>query len=303
MIITKDNSSIHKIRDCLPQDVASALSRLEKSTLDKISEIRLRADGITSITIDGNNHILSVKGLTYDTSNAIKCSRCNIEDFLYKFCKGSVYNHESTIMQSFIVRDGIRVGLGNTDSPASPSSISIRIARHIPGCSETLMNHITENGFPDNKGILIISSPGTGKTTLLRDLAVNLSTSTYGKMRRVCVIDERNEIFMEKVFENCCIDFISGLGKCEGIEKATRLLSPEVIICDEISGKEEAQKITLQKNSGVIFIASFHSDSKDSALQKDYIRKMFDEGVFSHIYLLKRMGSKISGTLTSYKND
>ena len=88
MIITKDNSSIHKIRDCLPQDVASALSRLEKSTLDKISEIRLRADGITSITIDGNNHILSVKGLTYDTSNAIKCSRCNIEDFLYKFCKG-----------------------------------------------------------------------------------------------------------------------------------------------------------------------------------------------------------------------
>ena len=302
MYITKDNSSLHKIRDCLPQTVSSALSRLEKSTLDKISEIRLRRNGITSITIDGNNHILSVKGLTYETSFAIKCTRCDIEDFLYKFCKGSVYTHEKTILQSFIVRDGIRVGLGNTDSVGIPSSINVRLARHIPGCSETLMHHICENGFTDSKGILIISSPGIGKTTLLRDLAVNLSTNNYGKIRRVCVIDERNEIFMENVFENCCVDFISGLGKCEGIERATRLLSPQVIICDEISGSDEANKITLQQNSGVIFIASFHADSVNSALNKEYIRKMFDDGVFSHIFLLERNGSKISFSLTEFKN-
>lgn len=303
MIITKDTSSLHKIRDCLPQNVSSALSRLEKSTLDRISEIRLRADGITSITIDGKNHILSLKGLTFDTSLAIKCTSCDIEDFIYRFCKGSVYTHENTIKQGFIIRDGIRAGLGNTDSSGSPSSINIRLARHVQGCSRELTNHIAENGFQDSKGILIISRPGVGKTTLLRDLAINLSTNESGKIRRICVIDERNEIYMDKVFENCCIDFISGLGKCEGIERATRLLSPEIIVCDEISGSDEAKKITLQKNSGVVFIASFHADSVCSALKKQYIKNMFEEGVFSHFFLLERNGLKITSSLTEYKND
>lgn len=305
MIITKDTSSLHKIRPFLPSSVSGALSRLDKATIDRISEIRLRKDGITSITINSKNHILSLKGLTQDCSLAIKCTKCDIEDFIYKFCRGSVYTHEKTIRQGYIVHDGIRVGLGCTNSyseqmPVDISSVNIRLARHIRGCSEILMKHISENGFEDGKGILIISKPGVGKTTLLRDLAVNLSTNTFSDIRRVCVIDERDEIFMEKIFENCCIDFISGMDKCKGIENACRLLSPEIIICDEISGNEEASKITLQKNNGIVFIASYHADSAESALKKEYIRKMFDNGVFSHTYLLTNNGSTISGQLTAY---
>ena len=52
MTITKDNSSFFKIKDCLPIQVSSALTRLDKSTLDKICEIRLRDGGITTITIE-----------------------------------------------------------------------------------------------------------------------------------------------------------------------------------------------------------------------------------------------------------
>lgn len=305
MIITKDTSSLHRIRSFLPSSVSGALSRLDKATLDRISEIRLRVNGITTITLDGNNHVLSLKGLTRDISLAIKCTKCDIDDFIYKFCKGSVYTYEDMISQNFIVSDGIRVGLGCTNShgsqmPVDISSINIRLARHIPSCSEVLMKHISENGFSDGKGILVISSPGIGKTTLLRDLAVNLSGGSKFGMKRVCVIDERNEIYMEKVFENCCIDFLSGMEKCKGIEAACRLLSPEIIICDEISGHDEASKITLQKNSGVIFIASYHADSIESALKKEYIRKMFIDGVFSHIFLMTRNGSKVCGVLTEY---
>ena len=300
MTITKDNSPIQKIKSCLPSSVSGALSRLDKVTLDRISEIRLRADAITTITIEGQNKVLSVKGLTNNTESAIKCSKCDIEDFIYKFCKGSVYTHENTINECFIVNDAIRVGLGFTGTKNNISSVNIRLARHIPGCSRILMQHIRENGFIDGKGILIISRPGDGKTTLLRDIAVNLSSSAENEMKRVCVIDERNEIYMENVFNNCCIDFLSGLDKCKGIETAARLLSPQIIICDEISGSEEAEKLTKQKNSGIVFIASFHADSFESAFRKSFIRKMFEEQVFSHMFLLSRNSSRITGTLCEY---
>ncbi len=302
MIITKDKSPIHKIHHCLPSSVTGALSRLDKATIDRISEIRLRAGGITTVTIEGQNRVLSVKGLTNDTSLAINCTKADIEDFIYKFCKGAVFAHEGTICENYIVNDAIRVGLGFTGANNSKdiSSVNIRLARHIPGCSKKLSEHIQENGFIDGKGILVISSPGIGKTTLLRDLAYNLSSGKYGRMNRVCVIDERNEIYMDNVFDSCCIDFLSGIGKCKGIETASRLLSPEIIICDEISGYDEATKISLQKNSGIVFIASFHADSFESALRKDFISKMFRDEVFSHMYLLSRASSKINGELWEY---
>lgn len=308
MTITKDSSSLHRIKAFLPQSVLTALSVLDKATLDRISEIRLRSHGITTVTVEGKNRVLGVKGLTSDTTVAVRCTKSDVDDFIYKFCKGSVYTHEKTISEHYIVNEGIRVGFGSTSSntsrlPSEISSLNIRLARHIPGCSKVLMKHIQENGFDDSRGILIISRPGIGKTTLLRDLAIRLSSCIDGEMKRVCVIDERNEIYMNDIFDNCCIDFLSSMGKCKGIETACRLLSPEIIICDEISGYDEASKITMQKNSGVTFIASFHSDSFSSALKKTFIKSMFEDGVFSHMYLLERTGSEIKGTLYKYTND
>lgn len=308
MIINKENSPIGRVRSFLPSAVSGALSRLDKSTLERITEIRLRANAVTTVTIDGKSRALSLKGLTGDTSFSIKCTADDIDSFIYKFCRGSVFTHEKTITENFITVDGIRVGLGctdrqSTDSAYAVSSVNIRLARHIKGCSAKLSEHICENGFEDGKGILIISSPGVGKTTLLRDLAASLSCGDCGELYRVCVIDERNEIYMEHVFENCCADFISGIDKCSGIERATRLLSSQIIICDEIKDKREAEEITLMKNGGIVFIASFHADSFDSALKKQYIKKMFEEGVFSYLYLLERNGAKVTGSLKRYCDD
>ncbi len=308
MTITKESSPMHRIRSSLPSQVSSALSRLDKAALDRICEIRLRRGGITTVTLEGKNYVLSSNGLSDNTSQAIICQKQDIEAFLYKFCKGSVFSYEETLKNGYIVSGGIRAGMGSLSSQESGmefdiASISLRIPKHIPGCADKLFSHICTNGFEDGKGILVISSPGAGKTTLLRDLAVSLSGGRGFGIKRVCVIDERNEIYMEKVFEHCCIDFISGIDKCRGIERASRLLSPEIIICDEISGCEEAKRITLQKNSGIIFIASFHADSYESALKKSYIRDMFEESVFSHIYTLTRTKDGIEGGLYKYADN
>ena len=66
---------------------------------------------------------------------------------------------------------------------------------------------------------------------------------------------------------------------------------------------EEAEKITRQKNTGVVFIASVHSKCGFDAIKKDYIRKMIDEGVFSHTYSLERCDNMIKGTLNEFCND
>ena len=310
MIITSDTSSLFKIKSYLPANISNALSRLDKTTLDRISEIRLRKDGITSLTIDGKNQILTLCGITRDIRNGIKCTKSDIEDFIYRFCRGSIYTHENTLCDFYIVNDGIRVGLsgeaiyknGALSGIGEVQSLCIRLPRHIEGCSEPLMNHIKENGFHDGRGILIISSPGIGKTTLLRDLAMKLSCDRDCGFHRVCVIDERCEIYMDRIFSECCTDFLSGIGKIKGLEIACRVLSPEIIICDEISGPDEAEKITRQKNSGVTFIASYHAQNPYDAIRKDYINKMFKENVFSHLYCLERHKQDVIGKLYDYRD-
>lgn len=312
MTITSDSTPIISLKQYLPTSVSHSLTRLSKSCLDKISEIRLRAGSVISVTVEGENLFLTQSGISKDPTGAINLTREQLEDFIYKFCKGSVYTHESTLCDFYITNGGIRVGIGGECIArengkfcvGNISSLNIRIPRHIPGCSKILMEHIIKNGFNDGKGILIASNPGVGKTTLLRDLAIQLSS---GKRlgdgfspKRVTVIDERDEIYLPGIFSKSICDFLSGMTKIKGIEIACRVLSPQIIICDEIASPEEAEKITRAKNSGIIFIASIHSDSFENALKKDYIKNMFDKGVFGTCLTLSGHGEKMKSEIHEY---
>lgn len=315
MTITQDTTPFYRLSLCLPQSVCQALSVLPGSTKEKICEIRLHSNGIVGLTIGNENCFLSADGITYNPKSAIHTAKNEINDFFYKFCKGSVFTHENTLCDFFVVNDGIRVGIGGEAitkngsivSVASITSLNIRIPRHINNCSEFLIKYINERGFDNGKGILIISSPGIGKTTILRDLAKNLSSGSSDvnkmKTKRVCVIDERHEIYMPKIFDNCCIDFLSGVSKIKGIEIASRVLSPQIIVCDEIASPEEAQKITERKNSGIVFIASMHSDSYSNVISKEYIRKMFSEGVFGTVCCLTNKDGKVTGEISEFTDD
>ena len=101
MTITSDYSVISKIRQYLPTSLSQALSRLDTNALDSISEIRLHSSGATFITIGGKNYVLSNSGITTNIKSAIHVSGSEIEDFIYKFCKGSVYSTK-TPSESFI---------------------------------------------------------------------------------------------------------------------------------------------------------------------------------------------------------
>ena len=275
---------LENIKHLLVSTLQNSLDKVNSDNLKKIYEIRIKASRPTTVTAEGKTYFLCNTGLTQNPSLAIKVSQNDIDSFLYSFCQGSVYSYENTIKEGFVSRFGVRVGISGdlcTDNTqvkgfSRIDGLNIRFGNHISGASDKIMQYLSSNGFPNGKGILVLSKPGNGKTTLLRDLAVNLSSpctiQKNTKIFRVCVIDQREEIKIGQVFENSCADFLCCADKEFCINLATRVLTPEIIICDEIGTCKEAEQILASVFSGVIFIASAHAQSIKEAQDKKHIK-------------------------------
>ena len=133
--------------------------------------------------------------------------------------------------------------------------------------------------------------PLSGKTTILRDICRIL-----GKKHRISIIDERSEIAAayHGVPQNDIGEFsdvFNGYDKKNGIETAIRVMSPELVVCDEIGGKSDCEAILASVNSGVRFLASVHGREIEEILKREHIKKLIDYGVFEYAVLL---GSGIS---------
>ncbi len=274
----------------LPPHLGKAVS--QHSRFARLSEIRLRALLPLSVTVNGENRLLDEKGRVCSLRHALRASVEDVSQTVSRLCEGSVYRHADTLSRGFVVTDyGVRAGLsgvtlrdksGEVHAALSDfTGINLRIPYAVRGAAAPLLSFYRERGLVST---LIYSRPGAGKTTLLRDLALSLSTGALGKLCRVSVLDERGELFPKKSAfrrEGGLLDVLSGHRKTEGIELATRLLSPEVILCDELGGEDEARSLLGAQNSGVIFIASVHADSRAQAEAKPEIAALLRARLFS----------------------
>lgn len=146
----------------------------------------------------------------------------------------------------------------------SVQALNYRFAREIIGASDSVIGKITDG--KRIKNTVIISPPMFGKTTLLRDIARNLSL--MGK--RVSIVDERCEL---AALENgvsafdlgAGCDVLSGVKKSDGMLLMLRSMSPDVIITDEIGTQEDFTAVEEIKRRGVSIITSLHGGEKDTA--------------------------------------
>ena len=303
-----NNSNIEVLLKILPSAIRTALVKLDNGTFSEITELHIHASGAVSVVISGKSSALTNAGITNNLKETVRVSHEELENFIFRACHGSVYTHEESIKEGYITTDyGIRIGIsgncttknGNLIGFSKICGVSIRLPRHIDGASVSVTSIIEKSGFPNNKGILIASAPGVGKTTLLRDLSLRLSSGMsvcgHKSIFRVCVIDERNEIYMHSLFDNCCIDFLSNIPKVKGMEIATRVLSPEVIVLDEIGTESESKEIIKAHSGGVVLIASVHADSIESLYERPHIKSLLQANVFGAVYCLKRNSGKITG--------
>ena len=220
-----------------------------------------------------------------------------------KICENSVYSYRRQICDGYItIRGGNRVGIvgsavvdnGQVININYISSLNFRIASQKIGCSNKIIEDIID--IPNNTvyNTLIVSPPGCGKTTLLRDIVRNISNgiSIVGfKGKTVGVVDERGEIAaMYKGIPQNDIgiktDVIDNMPKPEAMRILVRSMSPDVIVCDEIGSIEDVNAIDYAMCSGVKGIFTAHGKDIEEIIKNPQLSKLINNHIFERVILL-----------------
>ena len=277
--------------------VQGYLRKLSEKNISEIQEIRLRAGRpIVIVMASGSSFLTDNARLSYIMSaNCVIPSQNEIFDTVNKMCGYSMHSHYEDLLNGYItLQNGSRVGVCGTavydkdfvKGIDNIDSINIRIPRNVRGVSEPIFEKVLTK-YPTN--IIIAGPPSSGKTTMLRDIAYQLSSGRLGKYHKLCVVDERKEIFPSKINIDSLgpnTDVLLGFPKSKGISMAVRTLSPEYIICDEIGSSEEVDSILDGINCGVVFILSIHAKSFMELRNKKSYYNLVTKGNFDKTIML-----------------
>ena len=277
------------ILKCLPTQLAKLI--LEHN-IQKLEEIRIRANKPVILKLGQVEIVLSY---TITTNEII--------GILQNICNNSIYTYQNQICNGFItLPGGNRVGIagnvvikdGQVSNISYIYSLNFRISHQINGASDNILKYVldTENNTIFNT--LIVSPPGAGKTTMIRDLAKRISNGINEINFRgldVSIIDERGEIAaMTKgiIFNDVGIrtDVLDNVPKSIGIRMAVRSMAPKVIIADEIGNKDDVNIINYAICSGVQCIFTAHGSNMEDLLKNNEINKIINLQLFSKIIFL-----------------
>lgn len=271
-----------------------AVGKLSDAQLDDIQEIRLRIDRPAAVCTEGKILYITENGqLTYNPKSAVIVGEQDMRRTFEAVCQYSVHSFQREISQGFItVKGGHRVGFcgtpvthnGTVENIKNINSLNFRIAREVKGCAEKIFGSCFSVGLCS---LLIAGIPSSGKTTVLRDL-----TRLLGDSFKVSVIDERGEIaaLWNGIPQNDIginTDVFDGYGKTEGISAAVRVMSPQIIVCDEIGSAADLSALREAASCGVYAAATVHA-----ADMSDLLRRFPKDGLesFDRIAFLSGMG-------------
>ena len=129
--------------------------------------------------------------------------------------------------------------------------------------------------------MLILGAPGRGKTTLLRDIARQISEKST-----VAVVDERGEIFPSGFVRGDRMDVLTGVPKAGGVEMVLRTMGPEWIAVDEITAEEDCRSLLQAQGCGVRLLATAHAGSLDEFRGRPIYKALLDNHVFDYLLIL-----------------
>ena len=241
---------------------------------DSLREIRLHAGRLSYLVVGGRTAPLSVA-----------LTQKELTEYVRFLCGGSLYAYSDCLSEGYLpLPGGSRAGIsgefvsegGRIVGIRDIGSIVIRVARAVPGTG-ALAERVFRR-MDCRRGLLIFAPPGCGKTTALRDLAVRLSTGA--RPLRTAIVDCRGELSGDWYGRGACVDLLTGCGKGEGIAMATRTLSPDVILADEIGGKNEVDAILSVESGGVPLIATVHGASLARLCDCSPVAPLIRAGIF-----------------------
>lgn len=257
---------------------------------DSIQEIRIKVNKPIIINLPRKEVILNIITTLDD-----------IKQILVRVSNYSLYAYEEEIKQGYItIKGGHRIGIagecvlaqGEVRTIRNISSLNIRICREVKGCSNEVMNFISKNDRVFNT--LIVSPPKCGKTTILRDIARNISNGmpiNNLRGKKVAIIDERSEIAscfngIPQLDVGIRSDILDNCLKKDGMIMSIRSLSPEILICDEIGTEGDIEALNMAFNSGVNIIVTIHGYSIEDIYKRRVFKDLLENSILDRIVIL-----------------
>ncbi|MBE6038966.1 MAG: hypothetical protein E7218_07205 [Anaerofustis stercorihominis] len=229
----------------------------------------------------------------------------NIRSVIRKALRYSMFAGEDSLREGWIsLEGGHRLSFcgralrkdGKINGMDCFSSVNIRMAREALSASKYILPYI-KNSHGQVLSSLIVSPPGVGKTTVLRDIARTLSTEE--RPLKVAVADERGEIAscrdgipMLNIGNRC--DVLEMYDKSTAVNMFVRLMSPDVIITDEIGSPEDIKAICDASACGVRVIASAHGNDVNDFFHRSHMKRILDASSFDRFIFITRTNNIIT---------
>ncbi|NMB00933.1 MAG: AAA family ATPase [Firmicutes bacterium] len=264
--------------------------------LPSLEEIRLRLNRPLMVKDRSGFMYLSPDGQPCQAEYGYLVTKDDMERTLQLITENSWYAWEQEILGGYLtLPGGHRVGLGgqavysggHLKTIRNISSLNFRQARAVVGAADPIINKIVTPAPARVRSTLIVSPPGCGKTTLLRDLTRQIANRGF----QVVVIDERSEIAssfrgVPQLDVGTQTDVLDGYSKEVGVSHALRGLGPEVVVTDEIGHPEDAWILAELARGGVKVMATCHGSSWEQLKTRGWVRESL--GIFELVVILSR---------------
>ena len=276
-----------------PKNISNILSKyLETNNMyNSLEEIRLRANKPLILKFSTNEKIFEYIIKTEDILEALE-----------HICQNSIHTYQNQICNGYItVKGGHRVGVtGNAVIESEKvininyiSGLNFRIAKQILNSSNKIIPYVLDIQNNTVFNTLIVSAPGAGKTTILRDLVRQISNGVENfNGLNVGLVDERGELaaMFKGVPQNDIgirTDVLDNIPKAIGMRMLIRSMSPNVIVADEIGNSDDVEAINYAICCGIKGVFTAHGATFEDLALNPTIKQLLNMCIFDRIIFLK----------------